>query len=154
MSYEGLTPPDPIEPPVVGEYPTTPYPVTPPAGPPVAPSAAPPAAAYPPPSTPPGYAATPGQFPKTSTYAVVSLVLAIGSFVLCPVILSIAALVVASSADKEIKASNGWITGDGMVKAAKIIAWINIAITIVVIIGFIALFVVARTSETVGSFPA
>ena len=44
----------------------------------MAPSAAPPAAAYPPPSTPPGYAATPGQFPKTSTYAVVSLVLAIG----------------------------------------------------------------------------
>jgi hypothetical protein len=84
---------------------------------------------------------------------VVSLVLAIGSFVLCPVILAIAALVVASSADREIKASNGWITGDGMVKAAKIIAWINIAITIVVTIGIIALFAVARTGST-GSFPA
>ena len=137
MSYEGLTPPDPIEPPVVGEYPTTPYPVTPPAGPPVAPSAAPPAAAYPPPSTPPGYAATPGQFPKTSTYAVVSLVLAIGSFVLCPLILSIAALVVASSASKEIDASHGWVTGDGMVTAAKVISWINIALTILVVVVFI-----------------
>jgi hypothetical protein len=84
---------------------------------------------------------------------VVSLVLAIGSFVLCPVILAIAALVVASSADREIKASNGWITGDGIVKAAKIIAWINIAITIVGIIGIIALSAVYIPTST-GSFPA
>ncbi len=120
----------------------------------MAPSVAPPAAAYPPPSTPPGYAATPGQFPKTSTYAVVSLVLAIGSFVLCPLILSIAALVVASSASKEIDASHGWIIGDGMVKAAKIIAWINIALTIVVLIAVVVLAVAATSSSTGSSMGA
>jgi len=148
--------PYPASPPVVPPVsPQAAQPGVPPVPPfpPASPPAAPPTSAYPPPSTPPGYAATPGQFPKTSTYAVVSLVLAIGSFVLCPLILSIAALVVASSASKEIEASNGWITGDGMVKAAKIIAWINIAIVLVGIIGFILLFGVARTGST-SSFPA
>ena len=139
MSFDGESVPEPPLPP------TTPLPPGPPQQP------APPA--YPAPTAAPGTAGYPAQFPKSSTYAVVSLVLAIGSFVLCPVILAIAALVVASSADREIKASNGWITGDGMVKAAKIIAWINIAITIVVTIGIIALFAVARTGST-GSFPA
>jgi hypothetical protein len=85
---------------------------------------------------------------------VVSLVLAVGSFVLCPLILSIAALVVANSASKEIEASNGWITGDGMVKAAKIIAWINIALTIVALIAVIALGVAATSSSTGGSMGA
>jgi len=139
MSFDGESVPEPP----LG--PTTPLPPGPPQQP------VPPA--YPAPTAAPGTAGYPAQFPKSSTYAVVSLVLAIGSFVLCPVILAIAALVVASSADREIKASNGWITGDGMVKAAKIIAWINIAITIVVTIGIIALFAVARTGST-GGFPA
>ena len=139
MSFDGESVPEPP----LG--PTTPLPPGPPQ-PPVPP-------AYPAPTAAPGTAGYPAQFPKSSTYAVVSLVLAIGSFVLCPVILAIAALVVASSADREIKASNGWITGDGMVKAAKIIAWINIAIVLVGIIGFILLFGVARTGST-GSFPA
>jgi len=125
--------------------PTTPLPPGPPQQP------VPPA--YPAPTAAPGTAGYPAQLPKWSTYAVVSLVLAIGSFVLCPVILAIAALVVASSADREIKASNGWITGDGIVKAAKIIAWINIAITIVGIIGIIALSAVYIPTST-GSFPA
>ena len=80
--------------------------------------------------------------------------LAIGSFVLCPLILSIAALVVASSASKEIEASNGWITGDGMVKAAKIIAWINIALAIVVLIAVIFLGVAVTPWSTGGSMGA
>ena len=120
MTFDGESVPEPP----LG--PTTPLPPGPPQQP------VPPA--YPAPTEPPGAAGYPAQFPKSSTYAVVSLVLAIGSFVLCPVILAIAALVVASSADKEIKASNGWITGDGMVKAAKISAWINIALTILVVV--------------------
>jgi len=149
--------PYPASPPVVPPVsPQAAQPGVPPVPPfpPASPPAAPPTSAYPPPSTPPGYAATPGQFPKTSTYAVVSLVLAIGSFVLCPLILSIAALVVASSASKEIEASNGWITGDGMVKAAKIIAWINIALVIVVLIAVIALGVLATPWSTGGSMGA
>jgi len=143
--------PYPASPPVVPPVsPQAAQPGVPPVPPfpPASPPAAPPTSAYPPPSTPPGYAATPGQFPKTSTYAVVSLVLAIGSFVLCPLIPSIAALVVASSASKEIEASNGWITGDGMVKAAKIIAWINIALAIVVLIAVIFLGVAVTPWST------
>ncbi len=203
MSFEGLTPPDPIEPPVVGEYPTTPYPVEPPvppqpavplappeivvptappvqdppvgaypppaaaypppaaaypppaaAYPPPAAAYPPPAAAYPPPSTPPGYASAPAQFPKTSNNAVVALVLAIGSFLICPVILSVAALIVANSAKREIQASQGWVTGDGMVTAAKVISWINIALTIVVVVVVIivaALGLATQSGTSVGA---
>lgn len=175
MSFEGLTPPEPIEPPAVGEYPTTPYPVEPPVPPvpaapvappvqsaPTAPPAPippvgaypPPSAAYPPPSTPPGYPAPPALFPKTSNNAVVALVLAIGSFLICPIILSVAALIVANSAKREIQASQGWVTGDGMVTAAKVIAWINIALTIVaiaVVVIIAALGVATQSGSSVGA---
>jgi hypothetical protein len=53
-------------------------------------------------------------------------VLSIASWVVCPVIPAIVALVFASKADREIAMSNGWVTGAGMVTASKIVAWINI----------------------------
>jgi len=62
----------------------------------------------------------------TSTNAVIGLVLAIGSWFICPIIAAIPALFLARSSDKEIAASGGTIGGSGMNKATRIVAWINI----------------------------
>jgi len=97
---------------------------------------------YPPPAYPaqgaaggaPGYGTPPpaappyGPVPQTSNSAIVALVLSILSWVVCPVIPAIVALVFANKADKEIAASNGWVTGGGLVTASKIVAWINIGL--------------------------
>ena len=58
-------------------------------------------------------------------------------------ILAIVALVLASNADKKIKASGHVLPGDGMVVAAKVIAWANIILLVggfalVLLIGGIA----------------
>jgi len=55
-------------------------------------------------------------------------VLSIVSFVVCPVIPAIVALVLASSAKRNIDASGGALDGAAMVTAARIISWINIGL--------------------------
>lgn len=95
----------------------------------------------PPPPPNPGYpygAAQP--MPRTSSDAVVALVLAIVSWAICPVIPAIFSLVFAGKAAREIAASNGWVTGDGIVLASKIVSWINI-----VVWGLVAVFFVIVT---------
>ena len=76
------------------------------------------------PPPPPAY----GPFPQTSNSAIVALILAIGAWIICPIIPAIVALVFAGKADKEIAAGNGWVTGGGLVTASKIVAWINIGL--------------------------
>ena len=76
------------------------------------------------PVPPPAYA----PMPQTSNSAIIALVLSIVSWVVCPIIPAIIALVFANKADKEIVASNGWVTGGGLVTAAKIVSWINIGL--------------------------
>ena len=71
----------------------------------------------------------------TSSNAIVALVLSIVSWVVCPVIFAIVALVFASKADKEIASSSGRIGGGSLATASKILSWINIGV-------FAALFVV------------
>jgi hypothetical protein len=74
---------------------------------------------------------SPAAAPQTSTNAVVGLVLAIVSWVICPLIAAIAALVLARSSSREIAASGGAIGGAGLNTATRIIAWLNIAVSIV-----------------------
>ena len=74
------------------------------------------------------------QGPSTSSNAIVALVLSIVSWVVCPVIFAIVALVFASKADKEIASSSGRIGGGSLATASKILSWINIGV-------FAALFV-------------
>ncbi len=96
--------------------------------------------AYPPYPPPPAY----GPAPQASNNAVAALVLSIVSWV-CPIIPAIIALVFASKARREILASNGWVTGTGLVTSAKIVAGINIGfwvaiatvLTFIVVIAFI-----------------
>lgn len=103
---------------------------------------------------PPGVPSAPAQaYPQTSNNAVVALILAIISFVVCPVVCAIVALVFASKASKEIKASNGWLTGDGLVLSAKILAWVNIALTILGVIIFLIIVIVAANSPDFAPTP-
>ena len=66
--------------------------------------------------------------PQTSSNAIVALVLSITAWFVCPIIFAIVALVFANMGSKEIKASGGRITGDGLVTGAKVVAWINIGL--------------------------
>jgi hypothetical protein len=116
-------------------------------------AAAPPPAAPPPPAVPPA-APMPGAQPPTSTNAVIGLVLAIGSWFICPIIAAVAALLVARSSGKEIEASGGTIGGAGMNTATRIIAWINIGVYIVVgvifaIIAALGIGIFAQVASTV-----
>jgi hypothetical protein len=84
--------------------------------------------------------------PQTSSNAIIALILAIVSWAVCPIIPAIVALVLASSAAKEIAASGGRIQGGGLVTAARIVSWVNIglwAAVLVVSVFFFVLFAIA-----------
>lgn len=121
---------------------------------PVAPAPAQwPTAGYPAPSTgaypPAAYLSYPGTAPapvqtQTSSNAVVALILAVASWAVCPLIAAVVALVFASMASKEIAASGGRVQGEGLVTASKIVAWINIGLTVAaVVIGAFVLVLIA-----------
>ena len=96
--------------------------------------------AAPPPPPPPAF----GPAPQTSNSAIAALVLSIVSWVICPIIPAIIALVFANRAEKEIAASNGWVTGGGLVIASKIVSWINIGLYAALIaIGVLVLILAA-----------
>ena len=75
-------------------------------------------------------------FPPTS--AVVALVLACLSFVFCGVFMSIPALIMAGQA-LQITSSIPGHPDHGTAKAAQIVAWINIVLTIVVVMLYAAM---------------
>ncbi len=107
--------------------------------------------APPPPPAYGGYAQQPYgyggyQQQETESSAVVALVLAIASFVVCPVIPAVVALVLANNADAAIQASGGRKTGEGLIKAARIVAWINIGLTVGVLAIVIIVAVIAAAA--------
>jgi len=90
----------------------------------------------PPPPPPPGaggYAT-----PQTNQKALWSMILGILGIVCCGIFAGIPALILGNSAKKEIAASGGAQTGDGMAKAGVILGWISIAFSILGIIFVIA----------------
>jgi hypothetical protein len=113
---------------------------------------------------PPGYGAPgygppplPGQVPppywqpapQTSGTAIAALVLAVGSFVVLPLIPAIIALVLARSASQDIRAAGGRLTGEGLLTAARWTAWINIALcvgAVALVVLFLGLFSAAAVS--------
>lgn len=168
-SAAGGTSPTPPSGPAQPPAPAAPAPATPPAPPvwpahagepapapgqpaPGQPATYPPAApapgyGYPPPGYPPqGYAyPPPGYVPAvtTSTSAIVGLVLAIASWVVCPIVLAIVALVLAKKSGDEIAASGGRVGGEGLNTATKVVAWINIGLYAAVVVIFGAIFLIA-----------
>ena len=66
-----------------------------------------------------------------------ALIVAIASFVVCPGIAAIIALALAGSAKRSILRSGGAREGLGIVLAARIIAWANLAVLTLVVIGVV-----------------
>lgn len=101
----------------------------------------------PPPPPPPGaggYAA-----PQTNQKALWSMILGILSLVCCGLFAGIPALILGNSAQKEIVASGGMQTGDGMAKAGVILGWISIGLSILGVI--VAVTTGAFTNGTSGN---
>lgn len=69
----------------------------------------------------------------TSANALVAFILAIASWII-PVIFAIVALVFARKADREIAASQGRLGGEAFVTAAKILAWINLGVSLAIFV--------------------
>jgi len=90
---------------------------------------------------------------STSTKAIIGFVLSLASWVFCPIIAAIPALIMARLSTREIAASQGRLTGDGFNLATRIIAWVNIgftllaAIVIAILIAFGAIFTASVVSD-------
>jgi hypothetical protein len=88
---------------------------------------------------------------QTSTNAIVALVLAVASWLICPIVPAIVALVFASKATKELRASGGAMQGAGLVLGAQITAWINIGLYAALIVFFGLFFLVALVAGAASS---
>jgi hypothetical protein len=80
----------------------------------------------PPAGYPPGYGA-PYPQPKQDDRALWALILALLGWIMCPVVAHIVALVLANQSLRAIRESNGWLTGEGMANAARIISIVALA---------------------------
>jgi hypothetical protein len=97
----------------------------------------------------PAVAAPVAVAPTTSSNAIISLILSIASWVVCPIAPAIVALVFASMAAKEIDAAGGRIEGRGLVTASRIVSWINIGFwAAVILVGLFVLLIVLIASGT------
>jgi hypothetical protein len=165
----GPTPPDdrppdrptePLAPPPPPPGATSPLPGTgsPPAPPPGygPPGPVPPSSYGPPPpgygqpgyGPPPGYGAPPPGYgygypagPQTESTATAALVIAIVGIFICLPVGAVVALVMANSAEKRIKASEGRLTGLELTRAARIISIVELVLTGVLILGGVLLIV-------------
>lgn len=100
---------------------------------------------YAPYGQPPPYGGYGGYAPpvQTSGKATGALVASILSFVVCPVIPAIVGLVLGGQAKKEIAASEGRLTGLGLVTASRIISVINLVLSVLAIVGIALLIAFA-----------
>ena len=96
----------------------------------------------------PGY----GRAQETASRAIVVLVCAIASFVVVPFIPAVVALALAGGAQQQIAQSGGRLTGDGLVRAGRIVAWINVGLTALVVVGIIGLIAFALPSGTSSTY--
>ena len=93
---------------------------------------------YGPPPQPYGVGGYPVQ--QTSTQAIIVLCAAIGSFVVFPLVPAIVALALAGGARDEIERSGGRLTGEGLITAGKVVAWINIGLCVAGVLAVVAVF--------------
>ena len=94
------------------------------------PTAAPAPAAPPPPTySPPPY--VPAASP-TANEAIWSLILGIGSFLLCGIFMGIPAIILGNNAKKKIAASGGQVGGEGLATAGIVLGWIQVGLTVII----------------------
>ena len=84
----------------------------------------------------------------TNGKAITSLVLGIGGFLVCPIVLSVAAIVIGGQARNEIRSSQGRQTGEGMAKAGVILGWVSLALSAIFVIGIIAFGVFGTEADS------
>lgn len=100
-------------------------------------------AGYPQPYGQPPNAFPASSSPATSSSAIVALILAVASWLVCPIVPAIIALVFAARADREIRASGGAVQGGGLSMAAKVVSWINIGLYAAILLMSLVFVVVA-----------
>ena len=96
----------------------------------------PPAYGTPPMSPYPGWAGA----AQTDGRAIAILVLAICSFVVLPVIPAIIALAMAGGTMRDIEASGGRLTGESLVRAGRIVAWVHLGLVLLGILVLVLVF--------------
>ncbi|MEZ5169350.1 MAG: DUF4333 domain-containing protein [Acidimicrobiia bacterium] len=79
---------------------------------------------------------------RTDGGAIAALVLAIASYVLLPLIGSVVALFLAAGAEQRISVSGGALGGSGLVTAAKVLAWVNLALLAVAALAVLVVLLV------------
>ncbi|MEE3849160.1 DUF4190 domain-containing protein [Gordonia sp. LSe1-13] len=87
----------------------------------------------------------PGGYPvirQTNGKAIAALVCGIGSFLVCPGVLGVVAVILGNSARDEIARSAGTQDGEGMAKAGAILGWISIALVLAALLVFLLVLVV------------
>ena len=89
----------------------------------------------------PGYGS---HIPQNDGKAVAALVCAVVGYTGCIFVPAVVALVLARQADRSIQRSGGRLTGEGLVSAARIIAWIHIALCVV---GFLFILLAVASVE-------
>jgi hypothetical protein len=102
---------------------------------------------------PPPYGRQPGygqQYPypqpKQDDKALAALIVSIAGWFLCPFVLHVVGLVLANQSLKAIRESGGWLTGEGMANAARIISIISIAVGAIGIALLLLFFLFASVS--------
>ena len=85
----------------------------------------------------------PDRVPPNDGAAIAALILAIASFVICPVVPAIAALVVATSSRRNIADAGGALGGEHLCRVATVVVWVNIGLFLVLAVGAAVLLVAA-----------
>jgi uncharacterized membrane protein len=86
------------------------------------------------------------QSQDTSSWAIISLIGGIVSFLFAPFIGSVVAIIAGYTAKKEIRQSNGRLSGDGLATAGLIIGWVNVALSLIA-----CLFIILVVTGVFGS---
>lgn len=77
----------------------------------------------------------------------VGLILAISSWVLCPILPAVIALVLAAQSDRDIDASHGRLEGRSLNTATRWVAWAHIALSVVLLIASLVFLVVLASTD-------
>ena len=89
--------------------------------------------------------AAPYPVPQNSGKATTSMVLGIVGIVACGLFAGIPAIILGKQAQREIDASNGWLTGRGMATAGIVMGWIEVGIAILAVLIVIVVFALGAT---------
>lgn len=83
----------------------------------------------------------------TDQKAVWALVCSIAGFVICPVILHVAGLILANQSLEAIAASRGQLAGEGLAKTARILSIIGLVLAAIGVLVWLLVFVFAASQS-------